>query len=133
MVLHKDSPRQERWNQLKQTNPILRQLSELRQQYDESENPVVSAVRSVTSTVGSWFEETEYAQVVRQMRLLDPMFDREGFERDLREYIVPEVVDAYLSADRESLRKWCGEAVRILYLIIFLLLLLLLSGASTDF
>ena len=118
MVLHKDSPRQERWNKLKETNPFLRQLSDLRQQYDESENPVVSAMRSVTSTVGSWFDETEYAQVIRQMRLLDPMFDRESFERDLREYIVPEVVDAYLSADRESLRKWCGEAVSWLLLLI---------------
>lgn len=99
---------------MKETNPIFRQLGELRQQYDESENPVVSSMRAVTSTIGSWFEETEYAQVVRQMRIMDPTFDRESFERELREYIVPEVVDAYLSADRESLRKWCGEAVRTL-------------------
>ena len=90
----------------------MRRLVELRQSYDESEHPVVSSIRSVTSTIGSWFEENEYAQVVKQMRLLDPTFDRESFERELREYIVPEVVDAYLSADRESLRKWCGEAVR---------------------
>lgn len=111
MVLHKDSPRQERWNQLKETNPVLRRLVDLRQQYDESENPVVSSVRSVTSTIGSWFEENEQAQVTRQMRLLDPTFDRETFERELREYIVPEMVDAYLSADREALMQWCGEAV----------------------
>ena len=82
MVLHKDSPRQERWNHLKETNPVLRKLVDLRQQYDESENPVISSVRSVTSTIGSWFEETEQAQVIRQMRLLDPTFDRESFERE---------------------------------------------------
>ena len=111
MVLHKDSPRQERCNNLKDTNPILRKFVDLRQQYDESENPVVSSMRSVTSTIGSWFEETEQAQVIRQMRLFDPMFDRETFERELREYIVPEIVDAYLSADREALMRWCGEAV----------------------
>lgn len=64
----------------------------------------------MTQTIGSWFDETEAAQVTRQMRILDPAFDRESFERDLREYIVPEVVDAYLSADKESLRRWCGEA-----------------------
>ncbi|KAI5123531.1 hypothetical protein M0805_006691 [Coniferiporia weirii] len=110
MVLHKDSPRQERWAQLKETNPILRQFVNLRQQYDESENPLVSSVRSVTQTIGSWFDETEYAQIVRLMRTLDPMFDRESFERELREYIVPEIVDAYLSADREALQRWCGEA-----------------------
>lgn len=110
VVLHKDSPRQEKWNRLKETNPILRSFVSLRQAYDESENPVVSSLRSVTQTVGSWFDENETAQVMRLMKALDPAFNRESFERELREYIVPEVVDAYLSADKESLKSWCGEA-----------------------
>ena len=110
-MLHKDSPRQERWNQLKETNPIFRSLASLKQQYDESENPVVSSLRSVTSTIGGWFEENESAQVQRLMKAMDPTFNMESFERELREYIVPEVVDAYLSADREALQAWCGEAV----------------------
>jgi import inner membrane translocase subunit TIM44 len=46
------------------------------------------------------------------MKELDPDFRFEKWTGELREYIVPEVVDAYLSADRESLRQWCGEAVR---------------------
>lgn len=111
MVLHKDSPRQERWNQLKETNPIFRQLGELRQQFDESENPMVMSIRSVTQTIGSWFDENESAQVQRLMKAMDPTFNLEGFERELREYIVPEVVDAYLSADQDALKAWCGEAV----------------------
>ena len=45
------------------------------------------------------------------MRAMDPMFDSESFERDLREYIIPEVVDAYLTADKPALMKWCSEAV----------------------
>ncbi|TRM65514.1 hypothetical protein BD626DRAFT_398793 [Schizophyllum amplum] len=110
LVLHKDSPRQERWNRLKEENPVLRSFVSMRQAYDESENPVVSSVRSVTSTIGSWFEETEQAQVLRMMKAIDPTFDREGFERELREYIVPEVVDAYLSADQKALKDWCSEA-----------------------
>ncbi|KAL0955340.1 hypothetical protein HGRIS_004223 [Hohenbuehelia grisea] len=110
VVLHKDSPRQEAWNRLKETNPLLRKLVDLRQQYDESENPVVSSVRTVTETIGSWFDENETAQVMRLMKALDPDFNREAFERELREYIVPEVVDAYLSADQEALKAWCGEA-----------------------
>ena len=114
MVLHKDSPKQDRWNRLKETNPILRQFVSLKEKYNESEDPFVSSVRSVTDTIGSWFEETEAAQVTRQMRILDPTFDRENFERELREYIVPEVVDAYLSADQEALKAWCGEAVSCL-------------------
>jgi len=78
---------------------------------------VVMSVRSVTETIGSWFDENENAQVTRLMRTMDPAFTRESFERELREYIVPEVVDAYLSADQEALKAWCGEAVR--YLIIY--------------
>jgi len=95
---------------LKETNPILRTFVSLRQAYDESENPIISTVRSVTDTIGSWFDENETAQVMRLMKTLDPDFNRESFERELREYIVPEVVDAYLSADQEALKAWCGEA-----------------------
>ncbi|KAF4610471.1 hypothetical protein D9613_007013 [Agrocybe pediades] len=110
VVLHKDSPRQEAWNRMKEENPVLRKFVALRQAYDESENPVVSSMRSVTETIGSWFDENETAQVMRLMKMMDPTFNRESFERELREYIVPEVVDAYLSADQESLKQWCGEA-----------------------
>lgn len=79
--------------------------------YQESDSPVVSSLRSITSTIGGWFEENETARVIRLMRELDPDFNMEAWTRELREYIVPEVVDAYLSADRESLKEWCGEAV----------------------
>jgi len=65
----------------------------------------------VTQTIGSWFDENETAQVQRLMKMLDPAFNHESFERELREYIVPEVVDAYLSTDQEALKAWCGEAV----------------------
>ncbi len=106
-------PRQEKWNRLKETNPFLRTFVSLRNSYEETENPVVSSIRSVTQTVGSWFDENETAQVMRLMKAMDPTFNREGFERELREYIVPEVVDAYLSADQEALKAWCGEAVSL--------------------
>jgi mitochondrial import inner membrane translocase subunit TIM44 len=112
LVLHASSPRQERWQQLKETNPILRKVGALHDTYQESENPVVSSLRSVTSTVASWFDENETARVLRSMKMLDPSFSMESFERELREYIVPEVVDAYLSADNEALKSWCSEAVR---------------------
>jgi len=112
MVLHKNSPKREAWERMKETNPFLRKIGELRQAYDESENAVVSSMRTVTETIGSWFDENETAQVMRLMKSMDPDFNREAFERELREYIVPEVVDAYLSADQEALKAWCGEAVR---------------------
>ena len=33
--------------------------------------------------VGSWFDENETVQVTRRMRILDPGFDWESFEREL--------------------------------------------------
>jgi import inner membrane translocase subunit TIM44 len=96
---------------MKETNPLLRTLASLRQAFDESENVVVASVRNATEAVGSWFDENETAQVMRLMKALDPDFSREAFDRELREYIVPEVVDAFLSADQPALKAWCGEAV----------------------
>ncbi|GMK56643.1 hypothetical protein CspeluHIS016_0304830 [Cutaneotrichosporon spelunceum] len=82
----------------------------IREQYYDSENPAVETFRSMASTIGGWFDENETAKVIRTIREMDPDFTIDAFTRELREYIVPEVVDAYLSADRESLRQWCGEA-----------------------
>lgn len=86
-------------------------MDQLSHAYAESENPVVSAVRGVTSTVGRWFDETETSKVTRWVKEMDPEFTTEGFLRDLREYIVPEIVDAYVNADQPTLREWCSEAV----------------------
>jgi len=113
LVFVKASPRAEAWENFKSTNPVMQRLSSLHTAFEESESPLVTPIRAVTSTIGSWFEENETAQVTRMMRALDPGFSREAFEKELREYIVPEVVDAYLSADRESLVRWCSEAVSV--------------------
>ena len=110
MVLHESSVKNAKWEEAKQNNPVLRKFAQWRQAYDDSENEIVASVRGVTSTIGSWFEENETAHVTRMLREVDPTFSLDGFGRELREYIVPEIVDAYLSADRESLRRWCGEA-----------------------
>jgi import inner membrane translocase subunit TIM44 len=83
--------------------------------YEESDSPFISALRTITTKVGGLFEENETAQVIRAMKEIDPDFRLERWTGELREYIVPEVVDAYLSADRESLRQWCGEAVCLVF------------------
>jgi mitochondrial import inner membrane translocase subunit TIM44 len=72
--MHKLSAREQTWPRLKETNPVFVELCELRTAYDESEKPVMSSLRSVTSTVGGLFGETENAQVVRQFRAIDPTF-----------------------------------------------------------
>ena len=99
------------WESYKTTSPVFQKLADIRERYDESEDPFISKVRSVTGWFGRLADENETAKVTRLMRIMDPGFEVEMFARELREYIVPEVLDAYLTGDQESLKGWCGEAV----------------------
>ncbi len=113
LVLHADAEKREKWEAMKETNPFLRQFVSAKKAWGESENPVISSIRGVTDSVSSFlFDETENAQVTRMLRAMDPGYNPETFQRELREYIIPELIDAYLSADQQALRLWCGEAVR---------------------
>lgn len=92
--------------------PVADALAAMREAYAESENPFVSSMRSVTSTLSRvLFDETETAKVTKWVKELDPRFTTEGFLVELREYIVPELVDAYVNADQPTLKQWCSEAV----------------------
>lgn len=110
LVLRPEPAYKQAWSTFKENNPIMRKLSDLRTAYDESENPFIERLRSVTETIGGWFEENEMAQVVGVFRSLDPQFSLESFQRELREYVLPEIVDAYHGAARHLLRQWCSEA-----------------------
>ncbi|BGP17789.1 hypothetical protein JCM10213_001709 [Rhodosporidiobolus nylandii] len=90
--------------------PIADKLAELSHSYQESDNPFVVMSRTVTNTVGRWFDETETAKVAKWVKEMDPSFTQESFLRELREYIVPELVDAYVNADQPTLKQWCSEA-----------------------
>ncbi|GAA5961943.1 hypothetical protein JCM21900_001156 [Sporobolomyces salmonicolor] len=90
--------------------PIADALANWSHTYAESDNPFVVMSRSVTGTIGRWFDETETAKVTRWVKEMDPTFTQEGFLRELREYIVPELVDAYVNGDQSTLKQWCSEA-----------------------
>ena len=116
VVLHKDSAWKEQWDKFKEENSALQGiLSFKRQHYDESENMVVGGVRNVTDWVAdTWsgiFSETEVAGVVRRFKEMDPSFNMELFNTELREWIIPEIVDAYVKGDVETLSQWMSEAV----------------------
>lgn len=87
-----------------------RKWSEFKEVYAESEAPAVERLRSVTDRIGGWFEENETAQVVRALRMQEPGFSLARFNVELREYVLPEFIDAYHAGSRLLLRQWCGEA-----------------------
>ncbi|KAF4000335.1 Tim44-like domain family protein [Saccharomyces cerevisiae] len=78
--------------------------------WDESENPLIVVMRKITNKVGGFFAETESSRVYSQFKLMDPTFSNESFTRHLREYIVPEILEAYVKGDVKVLKKWFSEA-----------------------
>lgn len=86
-------------------------LKETNESYQNSENAFVSVLRGITNSMGRVFDETETAKVVRTFKELDPSFQQEQFLNELREYIVPEIIDALVSADLATLKQWLSEAV----------------------
>jgi mitochondrial import inner membrane translocase subunit TIM44 len=116
VVLHKDSAWREQWNAFKEDNSAFQSLLGFkRTHYDESDNFFVSGVRSATDWLAdTWsgvFAETEAAGVIRRFKEMDPTFNMEVFNVELREWIIPEIVDSYVKADVETLQQWLSDAV----------------------
>lgn len=82
----------------------------LKSAYNESENPLISTARSITDRFAGFFAENETAMVIKKFREMDPGFQMEPFLREMREYILPEVLDAYVKGDTETLRQWLSAA-----------------------
>lgn len=78
--------------------------------YNESENPLITTARSISDRVAGFFAENETAMVIKKFREMDPSFQLEPFLQDMREYILPEVLDAYVKADVETLGQWLSAA-----------------------
>lgn len=87
----------------------------LREKWEEAENPLLVLIRTIINKIGGLFSETEAAKVVKQFKEYDPNFTSIAFQKQLREYIVPEVVEAYIKGDEEILKKWFSEAPYNIY------------------
>ncbi|KAF3385327.1 Mitochondrial import inner membrane translocase subunit tim44 [Penicillium rolfsii] len=110
ITLHKDAAWKESWNKFRDSNPMMQKLFAMRDVYEESENPLISTARSITDRIGGFFAENETAMVVKKFREIDPNFQMEDFLRELREYMLPEVLDAYVKGDVETLKLWLSDA-----------------------
>lgn len=94
---------------------MFQKLSNARSVYNESENPLISTARGITDTVAGWFAENETAMVIKKFREMDPQFRLEPFLNELREYMLPEVLDAYVKGDVETLKQWLSAAQYSVY------------------
>jgi len=110
VTLHKDAAWKEAWRDFRDTNKFVQGIFTMKGRYEESENPLVSTARSITDRIGGFFAENETAMVIKKFRSMDPAFQVEPFLQELRDYILPEVLDAYVKGDTETLKLWLSAA-----------------------
>ncbi|KAK6458673.1 inner membrane translocase component [Scheffersomyces xylosifermentans] len=100
----------DRWEEYKLKSPIGRGFVYLQEKWQDSENGLISLVRTIIEKVTGFFAETEQAKVVKQFRLMDPSFRLTDFQRTLTNFIVPEILDAYIKNEDAVLKEWFSEA-----------------------
>ncbi|KAK2609075.1 protein translocase subunit [Conoideocrella luteorostrata] len=110
VTLHKDAAWKEAWRDFRDTNKFVQGIFTMKGRYEESENPLISTARSITDRIGGFFAENETAMVIKKFRSMDPNFQVEPFLQELREYMLPEVLDAYVKGDTETLKLWLSAA-----------------------
>ncbi|KAJ3280460.1 protein translocase subunit [Borealophlyctis nickersoniae] len=107
VVTHRSSRLAESWRKFKEESPIAQKLFSVRRGFEESDHPLVERVRDFFTSAA--FEETEQAQVVRAIKVVDPSFRLDKFLKEATTYMIPEIMEAYLKGEAHILRDWCGE------------------------
>lgn len=110
ITLHKDAAWKESWRKFKDSSRVMQGLFDMKNTYNESENPLITTARSISDRVAGFFAENETAMVIKKFREMDPSFQLEPFLQEMREYILPEVLDAYVKGDIETLKLWLSAA-----------------------
>ncbi|KAF2108517.1 hypothetical protein BDV96DRAFT_587327 [Lophiotrema nucula] len=110
VTLHKDAKYKEVWRDFKDSSKLMQGFFKMGEAYKESENPLISTARSISDRITGFFAENETAMVIKKFREMDPNFQLEPFLTEMREYILPEVLDAYVKGDTETLKLWLSAA-----------------------
>ncbi|KAK3672607.1 protein translocase subunit [Recurvomyces mirabilis] len=110
VTLHKDAQWKESWKSFRDNSPLMQRFFGMGNTYRESENPLISTARGVTDRIAGFFAENETAMVIKKFREMDPSFQLEAFLTEMRTYILPEVLEAYVKGDVETLKLWLSAA-----------------------
>lgn len=110
ITLHKDAAWKESWREFRQTSKFFNKLDGMKSVYEQSDNPLVSTARVWADTIGGFFAENETARVIKKLREMDTSFQLEPFLTEMREYILPEVLEAYVKGDLPVLKQWLSAA-----------------------
>merc|ERR1712059_93857 len=112
--LHKDSRFSQSWQKFKDSNPVVNKFVDYRVKFEESDNPVVRGARLLTDKVqdifGTVFTRTELSETLTEIVKMDPHFQKEHFLKDCEVDIIPNILEAIVRGDLETLEDWCYEA-----------------------
>ena len=82
--------------------------------FEESDNAAARAMRLVTDKVGdifgSAFTRTELSETLTEICKMDPNFEKEQFLKDCEQDFIPNILEAIVRGDLETLQDWCFEA-----------------------
>ncbi|KAF8422073.1 putative mitochondrial inner membrane translocase subunit TIM44 [Tirmania nivea] len=115
VTLHKDAKWKEQWRDFRDSNKFIQSFFSIKKNMEESENPIIEVGRTIKDRFSGFFAENETAQVIKKFKEMDPTFSTEPFLRELREYILPEVLDAYVKGDVATLKQWLSAAQYSVY------------------
>ncbi|KAF1941845.1 TIM44 subunit of mitochondria import inner membrane translocase [Clathrospora elynae] len=115
VTLHKDAKYKEVWREWKDSSKLAQGFFSMKSVYNESDNALISTARSISDRITGFFAENETAMVIKKFREMDPTFQMEPFLTEMREYILPEVLDAYVKGDVAVLKEWLSAAQYSVY------------------
>ena len=104
----------ERISKMYENSFFLRWLSHWEKNYRESNNILIFFIRSITDSIsdrfGGLFKQTEAAQAIVLLRKIDSSFSTDKFLREARDFIIPEVLESFLTGEMIKLKEWTSEA-----------------------
>ncbi|KAJ3121955.1 protein translocase subunit [Nowakowskiella sp. JEL0407] len=107
VVIHKQSRWAETWKEFTENSPIAKSMFSIKRGIEETDSPLMERIREIFAS--PVFQETEQSRVVRAFRSVDPSFNLEDFTTEIAEFVVPDIMEAYLSGDAVTLEEWCSE------------------------
>jgi len=92
-----------RWKSVADKNPVLRAMWNMGSKVGEKTGVVAGEMGDRV------FGETDEALTVLEIKERDPEFAIMGFMKEVREVIIPEVLQAFLQADEKTLKARCTD------------------------
>ncbi|KAJ3373456.1 Multifunctional pyrimidine synthesis protein CAD [Kappamyces sp. JEL0680] len=108
MVMHRSSRLAAAWEDFKTKSPLGQTLHSYKRSVEESNNPLLRAWRNLKEK--TTVNETETARVVRAFKQVQHDFDQHVFLKEAANFMIADILDAYLKGDKAVLAQWGTEA-----------------------